>query len=308
MTRTFADRILRSVVMLWMVIGICSCTKPKPETGTNAVDSLVIRHLSELDVDLGEPKPGDWLEGRVEPGQTFLQYKHANPVKPGKLRRIIYLQPIGKFTSIQDSIIAYTADYLTIFFGLQTNILPPVSDIGIPSRERGDSQQLLTTHILDSILSPSLPKDAVVMMAVTAKDLYPGPTWNFVFGQARLKHRVGVSSIFRFTIGDLDALNYPICLDRLIKTSSHEIGHMFTIQHCIHSVCVMNGSNSLYETDSRPNRLCSVCLKKLHWNIGFDLQKRGHELMTFFKRHRLSLDHALAEQDVDIIDNLRIQH
>jgi archaemetzincin len=266
----------------------------------------VIRHLAELDVDLGNPQPGDWLYGRAEPGQTFTEYKHANPVKPGKLRRIIYLQPIGKFTPIQDSVIHYTADYLSIFFGLQTKIQAPVSDDSIPSRKHSDGQQqLFTPHILDKMLSPALPDDAVVMMAITAKDLYPGPSWNFVFGQARLKHRVGVSSIFRFSIGEMDPLTYPVCLDRLIKTSSHEIGHMFTIQHCIHGVCVMNGSNSLFETDSRPNRLCSVCLSKLHWNIGFDLQRRSHELATFFKKHKLHLDYELASQDSDIIDNLK---
>lgn len=293
---------------LIMIGGMYACSKSDQVSNDNSLDSIAIRHLSELDVDLGEPQPGDWLYDRKEPGQTFMQYKFAKPVRPGKLRRIIYLQPIGEFTPMQDSIVKYTAEYLSIFFALETKIRQPLSDHHIPSRTRAEGyEQLYSPYILDSFLSPDLPKDAVVMMAVTAKDLYPGPTWNFVFGQARLKHRVGVSSIYRFTIGDLDSLTYPICLDRLIKTSSHEIGHMFTIQHCIHGVCVMNGSNSLYETDARPNRLCSVCLKKLDWNIGFDLQQRGHKLIAFFKRHNLSLDYELASQDVSIIDNLRTQ-
>jgi archaemetzincin len=294
--------------VLILIGGGLGCSRPHEVSEGKSIDSIAIRHLAELDVDLEKPKPGEWLYGREEPGQTFLQYKNAEPVKPGKIRRIIYIQPIGEFTSIQDSIVTYTADYLAIFFGLQTKILPRISDIGIPARFHGGRLQLFSPHILDSILSPSLPKDAVVMMAVTARDLYPGPTWNFVFGQARLKHRVGVSSIFRFSIGELDSFSYPICLDRLIKTSSHEIGHMFTIQHCIHGVCVMNGSNSLYETDARPNRLCSVCLEKLHWNIGFDLHDRGDKLVNFIKRHKLSLDYELASQDVSIIDNLRNQN
>ncbi len=236
---------------LWMAFIIAgvtcwSCSRSGKVVEDKIFDANTIRHLAELDVELKEPQPGEWLYNRNEPGQTFTQYKYAEPVRPGKRRRIIYIQPIGKFTPIQDSIVKYTADYLAIFFGLQTKIRTPISDAGIPSRKHSEGQlQLYTPNILDPILSPALPDDAVVMMAITAMDLYPGPSWNFVFGQARLKHRVGVSSIFRFSIGEMDSLTYPICLDRLIKTSAHEIGHMFTIQHCIHGVCVMNGSNSL---------------------------------------------------------------
>lgn len=301
---------VRSILIAAIICFGCSdANKVKEETPNNQIDLTILKHLAELDVDLGKPQPGEWLYGRAEPGQTFAQYKTAEPVRPGNLRRIIYLQPIGEFTAVQDSVIQYTAEYLSIFFGLETRIQQALSDDSIPGRAHADGQpQLYTPHILDKILSPALPEDAVVLMAVTAKDLYPGASWNFVFGQARLKHRVGVSSIFRFTIGEMDSLNYPICLDRLIKTSSHEIGHMFTIQHCIHGVCVMNGSNSLFETDARPNRLCSVCLSKLHWNIGFDLGQRSQKLMTFFKKHKLALDYQLAAQDTDIIDNLRAQN
>ena len=35
------------------------------------------------------------------------------------------------------------------------------------------------------------------MLAITAFDLWPGPGWNFVFGQASLTERVGVWSMAR---------------------------------------------------------------------------------------------------------------
>ena len=54
---------------------------------------------------------------------------------------------------------------------------------------------------------------------------------------------------FRFKIGVLFLLTFTFCVDRIFKTWGHEFGNMFTIQHCIHGVCVMNGSNSLFETD-----------------------------------------------------------
>ena len=285
------------------------CSRTNEPVDEKSFDSVALRHLAEYDVDLAKPQPGEWLYVRAEHGQTFRQYKSANPVTPGEKRKVIYLQPIGDFTPIQRSVVEYTAQYLEIFFGLETRIQTSISDSIIPSTSRRmhpeGQEQLFSTHILDSILSPTLPDDAVVLMAVTAMDLYPGPSWNFVFGQARLKHRVGVSSIFRFSIAEMDSMTYPVCLARLIKTSSHEIGHMFTMQHCINGVCIMNGSNSLDETDKRPNRLCSECLSKLQWNIGFDLQKRSHDLQSFFNKHKLQSDYDIATRDVDLIDQLQ---
>jgi hypothetical protein len=38
------------------------------------------------------------------------------------------------------------------------------------------------------------------------------------------------------------------------------------------------GSNHLAESDRRPLHLCPVCLRKLQWNIGFDVLKRYTEL------------------------------
>ena len=140
-------------------------------------------------------------------------------------------------------------------------------------------------------------------MGITQKDLYPAESWNFVFGQARLKKRMGVSSFIRFHDGELDETNFRLCLERFIKTSSHEIGHMFSCPHCTHAVCVMNGTNSVYETDGRPNRLCSECLKKLSWNIGFDVKQRALALQTYFKTHNLTEDYKLITQDVGKLED-----
>ena len=180
-----------------------------------------------------------------------------------------------------------------------------MSDGIIPANARRPhwetEEQLLTTYILYDILEKNIPPDAIVVMAVTAKDLYPSDSWNFVFGQASTKKRVGVSSIYRFTDTELDSTTYPMCLERLIKTSSHEIGHMFSCQHCTHAVCVMNGSNSLWESDQRPNRLCSECHKKLCWNLGFNVRDRLAALNQFFAKHKLTQDHRAISREYDRI-------
>ena len=56
---------------------------------------------------------------------------------------------------------------------------------------------------------------------------------------------------------------------------------MFGLAHCIYYRCIMNGSNSLPETDSRPLRLCPVDLKKLYESARFDPGARYAHLRDF---------------------------
>ena len=256
---------------------------------------------------MDRPKPGEWLYIHDELGQTFNQYRNSKPISPDQKRNKIYLQPIGKFSEQQKHVIELTAEYLDIYFGLKTTLLQSWPDSILPKharRKREDlSEQLLAPYILDSLLINHIPPDAIALMAVTEKDLYPKDSWNFVFGLASLTRRIGVSSIYRYHDGSLDSLNYAVCLERLIKTSSHEIGHMFGMHHCIQAVCVMNGSNHLKESDLRPNRLCSECLQKLSWNLEFDNRKRLNELTAFFERHKLKQDLAALQKDLDLIED-----
>jgi len=255
------------------------------------------------DHKLREPQPGEWMYEHHENGQTFKQYQAIKPVSPNQKQNKIYLQPIGKFSEEQIKVISFTANYLQIFFGLKTIVSEPISDNIFPDSARrilDGSTQLLAPYIL-GILKKEIPSDAIVVMAITEKDLYPKPSWNYVFGLASLKERIGVSSIFRYSEKEIDSSNYSVCLERLIKTSSHEIGHMFSIPHCTYAICVMNGSNSLTESDAQPNRLCSQCLSKLSWNLKFDILKRIKELETYFKKHGLTRDVANAREDLNLL-------
>jgi archaemetzincin len=264
-------------------------------------DAELAESFSKNDKDMGYPKPGEWLYEHKESGQSFEQYKKQDPVRITTSQNKIYLQPIGKFTKPQEAVIQYTRDYLNLFFQLETIVLPAISDDNIPAeakrvRENG-SMQLLSTYILD-LLKKRIPKDGIALMAISEKDLYPKPEWNFVFGQASLHDKVGVSSIYRYSKEPIDSNNYRLCLGRLISTSSHEIGHMFSIRHCTNAVCVMNGSNSLQESDSRPNRLCSECLQKLQWNLSMKIRERTKSIDSFFTKHRLTGDYNATHEDL----------
>lgn len=289
------------ILPLAIVIILSACKREKADGShqqDRAIDALV-----KLDAPLGVTQPGDWLDVHSEPGQTFSQYIQSKPVSPSVTRNRIYLQPLGTFSSAESNLVTFTANYLQLFFSLETIVLPVVSDTIVPpaARRNSDDHQQLQTGFIMNYLQHEIPEDGIVIMAITPFDLYPSDDFNYVFGQARTKNRVGVSSFNRFVDEPLDSTNYQLCLSRLIKTSSHEIGHMFTCQHCTHAICVMNGSNSLWESDSRPNRLCSECLRKLQWNLKFDVTARAEKMRDFFAEHSLKEDFELAVRDLTLL-------
>lgn len=114
----------------------------------------------------------------------------------------------------------------------------------------------LPPYILNQVLKKIKPEDAIGIMAITEKDIYPSDDYNFVFGLSSFRERVSVTFMYRLSDNENDTINRSRCLNRLTKIAAHEIGHMFTMHHCTHAKCLMNGSNGLDETDSKPNKLC----------------------------------------------------
>lgn len=252
----------------------------------------IIKAMGPLHKKLKPPGPHDWLASHYEPGQTFLKYIKSNPVIPDARRRIIYIQPVGNFTQTQYGIIELTAEFLGYFFHLPVNIQKgiPLEVIPASARRRHPSwgmNQILSTYILDSILLPALPEDAQAYLAFTASDLWPGPGWNFVFGQASLLERVGVWSIYRNGESDKSDVDFRLCLLRTLKTAAHETGHMFSMMHCIAYECCMCGSNHREESDLRPLALCPECAAKVCWACNADIIKRYENLTAFCKRNSL---------------------
>jgi archaemetzincin len=272
-------------------------TSGSQEPTVAEMEQLIAR-LTPLHTRLGPPEPGDWLDVHDEPGQTFEQYRKSSPVTARGARKVIYIQPIGTFTKGQRRVVEQTAEFMALFFGLEVKTLAdiPVGG-GWPEHARrvhpswGD-EQLLTTHILDDVLKPRLPADGATILGFTAMDLWPGRGWNFVFGQASLRDRVGVWSIYRKGDADGGVAERRKCLLRTVKTATHETGHMFSALHCTAYECNMCGSNSLDESDRRPLALCPQCLAKLVWATGVDPVDRFDKLAAFC--NKVGLDHEAA--------------
>jgi archaemetzincin len=240
---------------------------------------------------ISRPQPGDWLAVHYEPGQTFDEFVKSKPNRPDKTRNKIYLQPLGEFPKMQVPLNQALKEYASAYFAMQVEMLPVMTlgDRSITTRINTytRNRQILTSDVLD-ILKEKLPDDAFCLLAITMEDLYPEDSWNFVFGQASLRERVGVYSFARYDpafYGDKRGKDYEkLILRRSCKVLVHETGHMFGLQHCIFFRCVMNGSNHLKESDSRPMCLCPVCLRKLQYSIGFDVIARYGSLYRFYRQ------------------------
>jgi archaemetzincin len=154
------------------------------------------------------------------------------------------------------------------------------------TNSRTRKRQILAGDVLD-MLKKKLPADAYCILAVTMEDLYPQSSWNFVFGMASLRERVGVFSFTRYDpafYGGRRGKDYKkVILRRSCKVLAHEAGHMFGMEHCVYFSCCMNGSNHLKESDSREVHLCPMCLRKLHHVVGFDVVKRYRKLLGVYK-------------------------
>ncbi len=289
-------------VMLLLMSAMCLAMDFKPPGQAERVRAIgsttelpeALRRALDPSTDfqpIPTPKSRDWLAVHPETGQTFDDFINSKPNRPDTVRRKIYLQPSGEFPEGRSPPVEKLGEYAAPYFAMEVEILPPLilgsrtvtTRINPLTRKR----QILTGDVLTT-LKKKLPEDAFCILAITMEDVYPEPSWNFVFGQASLRDRVGVYSFARYDPAFYDekrGKDYEkVLLRRSCKVMAHETGHMFGLEHCIFFKCVLNGSNHLEESDARPLHLCPVCLRKLQYSSGFNVLNRYRRLLLFYRK------------------------
>lgn len=236
-----------------------------------------------------EPGPVDWLASHEEKGQSYRGWLESGPNLPGKGRRKLYILPLGGFDETAPEIEKLQRYAEAYFYPMKVGLLPNVPDSEVKARSRINrmsAKKQWNCRDLLGWLPGQLPEDGYAMLAVTMTDLFPDENWNFVFGQASIKNRVGVFSFARYHPAwngkKTDANTERLVLRRAAKVLTHEMGHMFGIRHCIHYECNMNGANHLEEADSTPMHLCPVCLRKLQGASRGDPAARYSKLAVFY--------------------------
>jgi archaemetzincin len=234
------------------------------------------------------PRPGDWLAEHAERGQTFLEFAQspANVFGEGRRDRLVLASvEIGRLGgAVPEDALAAIVEVVQAFVGVRAVKLEAgVRLDGVAVREdRGFGVQAHAGAVLAKLRPPAR---AFSLTAVTMLDLFPRDGWEFCFGLADVRSRAGVFSFARF-----GGLEDPLFLQRACKVATHEVLHTFGLRHCVLFECLMNGSNSLEESDRKPFGLCSVCLRKLHWATACDLHQRDSDLAALQEKHGLKFD------------------
>ncbi len=248
--------------------------------------------LQPLMTPLPEASGSDWRVAHPERPQTFEDYMQSRPNRPGPLRTTLHLLPLGSLTAAQQPLLEAVAWLMRAHFGLPVETLPakPLTDLPADAqREFSGQRQVRSTWLLDTLLPPLRPAASVALLALTGDDLFPEPSWNYVFGQASLSRRVGVWSLAR--LGDA-AADFATVQRRAVKTALHETGHMLGLRHCQAWACGMNGANSLPESDRQPIAFCCECEAKLWWACRLDPVPRLDSLVAAAEKLHLAEEAA----------------
>lgn len=99
---------MKRLSLVLILVFLISCKKEMPKSSLD--------NLADLDVKLSVPKPGEWLAEHSESGQSFEKYTQIDPVTISEKRKVIYIQPIGNFTSKEKIIVDKTVEYVGKFF------------------------------------------------------------------------------------------------------------------------------------------------------------------------------------------------
>lgn len=266
-------RLLRSALIL---LAACGPKGPEPAP------------LQSDDADFpkkGPPKPGEWLARFHEPGQTLRQYLDGHVNQKSEARAVIYIRPMGDVMARHPGVIEAMREYAELFYQTEAKLLDPAA---MPEEALDKGRGQFNGDRLLTILANDRPAKTLMYVGLTADDLY-SEGLNFVFGVGSIEQRVGVYSLHRYG-GDGD-LKF---LERALKVMSHEMGHILSIQHCIEYECVMNGSNSLGETDAQPMHLCPTDLRKVVWNVACDARKRYDALESYYRKRGFEAEAAFT--------------
>lgn len=292
-------------------LGSSRATGPRaPVTSTLSAGGLMdpAVPLAEEDTNafsrLAAPRPGEWRAAHPDDiAMSFDDYVASGPVQADAERGTIAFLPVGEFGAVEQATLDAAAEFTGLWFDLPVRVLPAEAltddedQFRVRDSASGRSQrQYRTRWFLNVLLPDRRPDDGVVLLGVTMADIYPGASWNYVFGEADLRRRVGVYSLARYFAEFWGAARTPetdrLALLRTLKVVVHETGHTVGLEHCVEWACAMNGSNSLAETDLQPLSLCPTCLRKLAWNRGFDVRERYRRLAAFLDAHGLTEDAA----------------
>lgn len=294
MVRTF-QLFLLGLALAGSVFVLLRSQHRRPARALTQHPNPTVRRLAPLYPRFEET---DWSFRHPEEGpQTLEAFQAQRTPLTDRKAHSFYIQPIGRFGKDQQQLLTDTAILLEHWFGSPVKTLPPIALESLPASARR-GPQLLTGVLLNQVLLPQRPADAIAVLGVTTVDLTPGEGWNFVFGQASLVNRVGVWSLARLIDPNGDLARTRL---RFFKLATHETGHMYGMEHCLIARCGMNGCNSIMETDHAPLAFCPECAAKLWHATGLRPTAWFSELEAFARAQNLKSEATLWRRSREVL-------
>ncbi|MGD2295437.1 MAG: archaemetzincin family Zn-dependent metalloprotease [Candidatus Aminicenantes bacterium] len=170
----------------------------------------------------------------------------------------IFLVPVG---SVAEETLGLLAKKIAQRFECDVVLFPPVEvpeDAFVPERNQYNS-----SSILRDLRSSLDAKDQDKVLWITDVDLFVRDL-NFIFGEAEIAGRCAIISLARLRPSYYGRQeDEQLLLGRIAKEAIHELGHIFSLGHCVDKKCVMYFSNSLWDTDQKSSDFCSRCKKAI---------------------------------------------
>lgn len=104
------------------------------------------------------------------------------------------------------------------------------------------------------------------VLIITDIDIYYADL-DYVFGFTDLERGISIVSLARLKKN----ASWDKMIERVVKTLSHEVGHLFGLRHCRNRRCAMFLSFGIKDTDYKDKRFCDDCSKRLleiYWEDG----------------------------------------
>ena len=164
--------------------------------------AAAMRRIQPLFLRKLPPHPGDWLAEHKEAGHDLSSIPHDSA---GARDRFVYDaahradraahgrpagRALGGHGHHESRSSACPSRWIRRW---RSTAFPPTRSASCVSKVRGNPHYL---SLNAALMARRTPGDAAVL-GITALDLWPGPGWNFVFGQVSLRERVGVWSMAR---------------------------------------------------------------------------------------------------------------
>jgi len=164
---------------------------------------------------------------------------------------------VAQLGNIPEEILTAVTTELRETFGLATETTKPME---IPKELCNYIRQQYPGPLVLKFIST---KFLGRVIGITNEDLY-AEDLNFIFGQAYSPGNIGVVSIIRLDPSFYKLKeNKKLLIERAVKETIHEVGHMLGLGHCSDWGCVMSFSNTIADVDRKTKNLCSACKKRV---------------------------------------------